>query len=76
MIFTNQAKQNPKSKNIFAPGKNETGRYFIFRLCSNYDGSVRGGIRKTWRVASGSEGGLTLEAAKALLEKKVGLKLY
>lgn len=27
------------------------GEYWeVLKLCSNYDGQVRGGIRKTWRV--------------------------
>lgn len=75
-VYTKQARKNAKGT-IFAPGKDErTGKYFIFTLCENYDGRVRGGIRKTWRVVKNSETGLTLEAAKALFEKKLGTKLY
>ena len=73
MIFTKQAKQNPKTKAIFAPGQAEDGSYTIYKLCSNYDGQVRGGIRKTWRY---TDKGLTLQQAKTILERKVGLKLY
>jgi hypothetical protein len=73
MIFTKQAKQNPKTKAIFAPGQAEDGSYTIYKLCSNYDGQVRGGIRKTWRYTNK---GLTLDQAKVVLEKKVGLRLW
>lgn len=73
MIFTKQAKQNPKTKAIFAPGQAEDGSYTIYKLCSNYDGSVRGGVRKTWRYVSK---GLTLAQAKAVLNKKCGIKIY
>lgn len=75
-VYTKQAKQNPKSKDIFAPGRHVDGRYFVFKLCSNYNGQVRGGISKTWRVVKGSEKGLTLDEAKALMSKRVGLDLY
>lgn len=75
-VYTKQARKSIKGK-IFAPGKDErTGAYLIFTLCENYDGQVRGGIRKSWRVVKGSEKGLTLDEAKALFEKKLGKKLY
>lgn len=92
-VYTKQAQKNANGV-IFAPGRDEkTGRYFIFQLCENYDGRVRGGSRKTWRVVPSTakkartveeakaqfrqlQEGLTLEEAKALFEKKVGVKLY
>lgn len=73
MIFTKQAKQNPKTKIIFAPGKQENGSYIIYKLCENYDGKVKGGMRKSWRYVAKD---LTLEQAKVELEKRIGIKLY
>lgn len=74
MIFTKQARKS-KTGAIFAPGKadlSETGYfdradYAVYKLCENYDGQVRGGIRKTWRVVAKN---LTLDEAKALLERR------
>lgn len=73
MIFKNQVKQNPKTKAIFAPGQDADGSYKVYKLCSNYDGSVRGGIRHSWGLVAK---GLTLDEAKKLLEKRVGLKMW
>lgn len=72
MIFTNQVKQNPKTKVKFAPGKDETG-YKVYKLCSNYDGKVSGGMRRSWGLVAK---GLTLDEAKTLLEKKCGIKMW
>ena len=72
MIFTNQVKQNPKTKAKFAPGKEADG-YQVYKLCSNYDGKVRGGIRHSWGLVAK---GLTLNEAKALLNKRCGIKIY
>jgi len=73
MIFLNQVKQNPKTLAKFAPGKDTNGTYRIYKLCANYDGQVRGGIRHSWRwIAKG----LTLNEAKALLNKRCGIKIY
>lgn len=65
-VFTNQARKNSKG-DIFAPGKDErTGRYFVFQLCENYDGKVKGGMRKTWCIVSPStKRPKTLEESKA-----------
>lgn len=76
MIFTKQARKNAKGV-WFAPGKADVAKegyferadYLIYKLCENYDGQVRGGIRKTWRVVAQN---LTLDEAKTLLEKKIG----
>lgn len=77
MIFTNQVKQNPKTKAKFAPGKNDRGfgkeGYQVWALGSHYDGKVRGGIRHSWCLVAE---GLTLNEAKALLNKRCGIKIY
>lgn len=73
MIFINQVKQNPKTKVKFAPGRDVDGSYKVYKLCSNYDGKVRGGIRYSWGLVAE---GLTLDEAKILLNKKCGIKIY
>ena len=70
-VFTKQARKSKKGV-IFAPGKNEYG-YMLFKLCENYDGQIRGGIRKTWRVCKDK---LTLEQAKVEFERCLGYKIY
>jgi hypothetical protein len=56
----------------YAPGKNDRG-YIVFKLCENYAGHVRGGIAKTWCVIKQE---LSLDQAMALMEKRVGRKIY
>lgn len=70
-VYTNQAHKSAKGV-VFAPGKSAKG-YVVYKLCKNYDGDIRGGVRKTWRYVAD---GLTLEEAKALMEKRVGRKIY
>jgi len=70
-VYTKQAAKSSKGV-IYAPGKSATG-YTVYKLCENYDGRIRGAVRKTWRVVAD---GLTLEETKALMEKRVGRKLY
>lgn len=70
-VYTNQAHKSAKGT-VYAPGKSAKG-YMVYKLCEEYDGRVRGGLRKTWRYVAD---GLTLEEAKALMEKRVGRKLY
>jgi hypothetical protein len=70
-VYVNQAHKSANGV-LFALGKSAKG-YMVYKLCKNYDGSVRGGIRKTWRYVAD---GLTLEEAKALIEKRVGRKIY
>ena len=70
-VYTNRAAKSAKGV-IYAPGKSITG-YTVYKLCENYDGQVRGGMRKTWRVVADN---LSLEETKALMEKRVGRKLY
>ena len=44
------AKQiNQKTQAIFALIDNGDTTFSVLKLCENYDGHVRGGIRKTWR---------------------------
>ena len=70
-IYTKQACKSAKGV-VYAPGKSAKG-YVVYKLCENYDGRVRGGMRKTWRVVAD---GLSLEETKALMEKRVGRKIY
>ena len=70
-VYTSQAQHSAKGA-VYAPGKSLNG-YAVYKLCENYDGRVRGGMRKTWRVVAD---GMTLEETKALMEKRVGRKLY
>ena len=41
--------------------------YGVWKLCENYNGHVRGGIKKTWRQV---ERNITLEAATALFNRR------
>ena len=41
--------------------------YGVYKLCSNYCGHVRGGIKKTWRYV---EKNMTLEAATVLFNRR------
>lgn len=70
-VFSKQSHRSAKGV-VFAPGQSAKG-YMVYKLCENYSGSVRGGSTKTWRYIAD---GLTLEEAKALMEKRVGRKLY
>jgi hypothetical protein len=70
-VYVKQAYKSAKGA-VFAPGKSAKG-YVVYKLCENYDGNIRGGVRKSWRVVAN---GLTLEEAKALMEKRVGRKIY
>lgn len=70
-VFSKQARKSKKGV-IYAPGMDSKG-YMIFKLCENYDGQVRGGIRKTWRYVADR---MTLDEAKAEFEKRLGYKIY
>lgn len=70
-VYTKQARKSTKGV-VYAPGTDSKG-YMLFKLCENYDGKVRGGIRKTWRYVAD---GMTLDEAKALFEKRLGYKIY
>jgi hypothetical protein len=70
-VYTKFAHKSAKGV-IYAPGKSAKG-YMVYKLCEEYDGRVRGGLRKTWRCVAD---GLTLDEAKALMEKRVGRKIY
>lgn len=68
-IYKSKRVKNDKGV-YFCPGKDlATGLYIVFQLCGNYDGRVRGGMAWTWRAIAE---GLTLDQAKALLNKKAG----
>jgi hypothetical protein len=45
------------------------GGYYVFKLCSNYDGQVRGGLCKTWRYVAADLG---YADAVALMNKRCG----
>lgn len=70
-VYTKHARRSKKGI-IYAPGRNSRG-YMLFKLCENYDGQVRGGIRKTWRYVADQ---MTLEEVKELFEKRLGYKIY
>lgn len=57
-VYTSTAtKAKTKSATVFAFGRRDDfagkptseGGYYVFKLCKNYAGHVRGGIAKTWR---------------------------
>ena len=70
-IYKNKAHRSSKGV-LYAPGKDDRG-YVVFKLCENYAGHVRGGIAKTWRVVKQE---LSLTEAMAVMEKRVGRKIY
>lgn len=40
---------NKKTKIVFALVDNGDDTFTVLKLCENYDGKVKDGIRKTWR---------------------------
>lgn len=44
-----------------------TGKFAVCKLSENYDGKVRGGIRKSWCVVAN---GLEYDDARALFDRK------
>lgn len=68
---------------LFAIKTLENGNALVMKLCSNYDGNVRGGISKKWRCVqptvrmSGTDfnkmvrEGLPMSEAKALFDKRI-----
>lgn len=71
-VFVKQAKKSEKGV-TYAPGKGANGKYMIFKLCNNYDGQVKGGVRKTWRYVAKD---LTLEQAKIEFVRLLGRDIY
>ena len=54
----------------FSLGRDKAaGTFGVYKLCENYDGKVRGGIRKTWRVVAS---GLEYAAARNIFDRKIG----
>ncbi len=47
----------------------EHGGYYVFQLCENYNGRVKGGIEKTWRYVAK---GLSYDEAIEVMNKKLG----
>lgn len=40
---------NQKTQTVYALSVGTDGTFGVYKLCSNYDGAIRGGIRRTWR---------------------------
>ena len=47
-------KAQNKAGTFFALTKLENGNYLVFKLCSNSDSRVRGGVSKAWRCVQPS----------------------
>lgn len=57
-----------KSGVTFALGRDKaTGTFGVYKLCQNYDGTVPGGIRNTWRVVAAK---LEYQAARELFDTR------
>lgn len=75
-VYTKTARKNAKGV-VFAFGRKdsldgkptEMGGYMIWKLCENYDGKVRGGMRKTWRY---TDENLSYEDAIKTMNRKLG----
>ena len=80
-IYKKTATKNPKTGDIYAFGRErkldgkpiEDGGYVVWILKSNYDGKVRGGIRKTWRYIKKD---LSYNDAVKLMNRRVGHIAY
>jgi hypothetical protein len=81
-IYTKTAtKAKTKTQTIFAFGREtaldghpvEKGGYQVWKLCENYDGQVKGGIRKTWRYVAKD---LSFNDAVELLNRRVRFKAF
>ena len=79
-IYTKTAaKAKNKEGTVYAFGREksldglpkEKGGYAVFKLASNYDGQVRGGIRKSWVLV---QKGLSYEEAVKLMNKRLKYK--
>lgn len=53
--------------------KPELGEYALFRLASNYNGQMKGGIDKHWVAVKRH---MTFEEAKSLMNVKCGYKAF
>ncbi len=61
-------KQANKKQTVFALIRYENNTFGVYKLCSNYDGMIRGGIRKTWRLVQKS---MTEEKARNLYNRRL-----
>lgn len=76
-------KAQNKAGTWFAIAQLDNGNQVVYKLCSNYNGNVRGGISKSWRGVMTNprmnntefqkmmREGLTAETARVLFEKKL-----
>ncbi len=60
---------NENTKTVFALVNNGDETFSVLKLCENYDGKVRGGIRKTWRAVVSKVDGI---AARHCFYGKIG----
>ncbi len=68
MNFKAIAKNTNTVGTVFALVEYENGTYGVYKLCSNYDGNVRGGITKIWRYV---EKDLSEETARNLYNRRL-----
>lgn len=64
--------RNAKTNDLYAMATKDDGSFAVFKLCKNYDGQVRGGIRLTWRTVGKFGQRLDEMAARALYNRRVG----
>jgi len=68
VYFTPILQATNKKGKVFCLAVDDNQKYTVYALCENYDGQVRGGIRKTWRYV---EKDMTIEDAKKLFKRRV-----
>ncbi len=61
-------KRASAKKIVYALCAMNDGTFQVQKLCENYDGKIKGGIRRTWRLV---ERGLNETEARWLFGKKV-----
>lgn len=79
-VYTKTATKG-KTGNVYAFGRTadldgqpiDAGGYYVFKLCENYAGHVRGGIAKTWRYIDRN---LSHADAVALMNRRLGYKAF
>lgn len=62
------SKQANKVGTIFALIADGEDKYSVFKLCENYDGKCKGGIRKTWRVVQSK---MEKSVAESLFQRRL-----
>lgn len=78
---TKSKKKNVKRQKIYAFGRNDElhgqdiskGGYSVWALSENYDGKVRGGIRKSWGYI---ELDMSYNDAVKLMNRRLGYKAF